>query len=235
LLIETDEELVELAMRVNNQTAERILRSGMTVHLANRQFLMTRPIEIGVEGRGEPRERLSFVGLGSVTELRMMEPFRHFRIEGGTEARFESITFTSAFDKNFLGGGSFEIRDGSVVAFADCVWKENKAIGSGGAVRVSRATASFDRCRFESCRADFSGGALAAQNAVIHVRRSVFVDNDSPFGGALYAESSTAVVDACHSDRNRAGWGGAMVGFTVDARVTHTTFSRNDAYSDLDV
>ncbi len=110
------------------------------------------------------------------------------------------------------GGGMYAMRSSAVVR--DCVFRDNRAEGSGGAVIVIEpGSMLFERCRFEGNGAGFAGGAVALYDgagALFH--ECGFEANGAEYAGAVAAYGGVeAAFVGCEFLENTAAWGGGAV------------------------
>ncbi|GIK20328.1 MAG: hypothetical protein DYG93_05280 [Leptolyngbya sp. PLA2] len=110
------------------------------------------------------------------------------------------------------GGGMLAVRSSAVVR--DCVFRDNRASGSGGAsIVIEPCSMRFERCSFEGNAAGYAGGAVSlydGASALFHECR--FEANSGEYAGAIagYTGVNVAFV-GCEFTENTASWGGAAV------------------------
>lgn len=156
---------------------------------------------------------------------------------------FENMRFQG---NTAAGGGAVRADEGAVVRFDDCVFVENRVVGSsfpnnGGAVLTWDAgSATFTNCHFIGQTASGGGGALFDRGGSITITDCVFEANVASRygGGAVLASNSTEYMAVKHCEflRNRSlvgtsPHGGALAAYRA-AELTDCLFVENDAYGD---
>lgn len=148
-----------------------------------------------------------------------------------------TFTDNSTMDPTHGNGGALTLegREGSGGSF---VVEDSRFVGNHspgyGAVWVSRASATIERCRFERNAATAaSGGALVVDDGV-QLIDSVFVDNTAASSGGAFSCQGTGLscrVERCRFENNVAvgGSGGAILGVTSALTVTGSIFVGNAA------
>ena len=129
------------------------------------------------------------------------------------------------------GGAMLNNRSNPTVRICD--FRENLAMGSGGAVaNVDQVVATFVDCIFESNVADEAGGAMSNVDSTTTVIDCRFRDNSacSGSGGAVVSSHGTPTFTGCLFDRNWAQVsGGAVACLESSATVTSCVFRHNSA------
>lgn len=172
---------------------------------------------------------------------------------GGALALFstDADIVRSRFDDNNAGsaGGAIYASDGGSITLTECDFNHNLAT-SGGAIRASLVSIEIVDSTFTGNQGTPAlgvggvGGAIAADNnAVITIRRSLFVGNSagSGGGGAIFNAANTTVYNSSFVDNkvidNSTTTGGAIA--TIDTfagspprtDISHSTFVGNSAIS----
>ncbi len=143
---------------------------------------------------------------------------------------FESLRFSNGSAAR--GAGILiEYVTGGEVLIRDCIFDQNAATGSGGAVDVTGAVVTIEGCLFHANSAttiDSYGGAVVMRPTATGsvIRNCVFSYNWAPIGGAIYHSGNITIAD-CVFTENGAGYeGGAIAsdspegGLIEDCRFT---------------
>ena len=105
---------------------------------------------------------------------------------------------------------------------------------AGGAVDCSFefCSISINDCIFKNNKAEGRGGAIYSSSPVI-IDNCTFNGNESNWGGAIYVVSSSLHIQNSIFERNKALSGGAIVGeYPSGIHITDCVFSSNEAYND---
>eukprot|EP00741_Cyanophora_paradoxa_P007047 tig00001073_g6818.t1 len=129
------------------------------------------------------------------------------------------------------GGGVYAAK-GASPTFRRVTFRECRAWLGGGAVWVHDDSAAvFEDCLFEKNFADNFGGAFVGEGRSRPlIRRSKFIENESPYGGAADSGlTSTARFEECLFERNAGTWSGGAIYHYGDDRwtVARSVFRRN--------
>jgi len=129
-------------------------------------------------------------------------------------------------------GGAVAVRAGRAV-FVDCVFTDNAASSSGGALYVWKgASVEVRSSSFRDNHAGFTGGALHVGGGQITIIDSEIADNESDQRGGGMAAEGEAVVEFMNTTfaGNRAiGGGGASLERCRAITIDGCTFQDNDA------
>ncbi len=241
--------------------------SGIVIESGESRACVVEHMSI-VRGTGTVRifpDRSGFMGGGGIFVEEASPTLRQLRIErckpdweyriaigGGvhlrySQARIEAVALHA--DSAGAGGGIFatDCTDLELVGLTitDC----EGGLEGGGGIEAARLTgAVFDSLIITSCTGksvllyhDAMGGAILASGTDVTIRNSIFTDNVSNAGGAIYFYSGGPFyVENCLFARNFAGssgdrypgprYGGAICAWGVpDVDVTNCTFVDNFA------
>jgi predicted outer membrane repeat protein len=126
------------------------------------------------------------------------------------------------------GGAVFSIND---ITFIDCLFKNNKATESGGAVYLSYLSMEFDNCHFVNNVAVMSGGAIASTTSgTLTVNSSIFENNYvvTYGGGAISSSAGYAIlIHTSHFMNNSCPLGAGGVEILSDH---HFVTMRNNSF-----
>lgn len=88
---------------------------------------------------------------------------------------------------------------------------EDNSSNSGGAIYCNLSGMTVSNSEFIGNTANSNGGAIDCQNSpVMHLENVIFMENESPYGGALYFEDSYPVLDQLTITNNSAHYGGGI-------------------------
>ena len=152
------------------------------------------------------------------------------------------------------GGAIYVYESTSATNISYCVFEDNKACESGGAVCAYDSDLTITKCKFENNQISedgtVGGGAIyhGGQNieTEINVSFSDFVGNsvtgEDEQGGAIYTEMySDVTIDHCNFEQNSAYYGGGAIFQTAGSgddpgkmTVSHSMFKSNSSYNDDD-
>ena len=131
-------------------------------------------------------------------------------------------------------GGAIFLETQSELLVTNCIFKDNSAQVSAGAISATNVTLHLQETTFVGNKAQMKAGAIATwQNTALHVERTTFVGNKVLVGdgGAMYDLQSHIHMTNCTFEYNSAqGWAGAIIiGSQTTLRVQETTFVGNKA------
>ena len=167
----------------------------------------------------------------------------------GKIATLENSNFTgntAASHGGAIAGPTIAVLDNSTVF--NCVFQNNEAVLTGGALSIKGTNSLILNCTFENNTAASWGGGLLLANGSedVEIQRCKFVGNSGKgFGGGLGLESVTGTkveqtlfYGNTVSNLNNQAFGGGGIGMgvsTSDISITNCAFSGNtcDAYSNL--
>jgi len=177
----------------------------------------------------------------------------------GVSPTVSDCVFTGNEAKGF-GGGMFNYQASTTVS--DCVFTENDGFGggvgnydatpvisdslfeantaqSGGAIASELGASSVSGCTFTDNMAEMNGGAILAQDGVVDIVDSVFVNNlasdpeseplDS-FGGAVRLHDTQATVSGCTFQENQAWAGAGLSSFRESLTLSDSLFLGNETF-----
>ena len=129
-----------------------------------------------------------------------------------TEGIFQTCTFhNNTINGQYGIGGALHISNSNITVL-HCLFKENTATYSGGAIIMLRTRGSFVNCTFERNSAKSllhkktSGGAICSgDRSNITVQQSLFKENTATYiGGAIYMQKTRGSFVNCTFERNSA-------------------------------
>ena len=133
-----------------------------------------------------------------------------------TQGSFEKCTFdrnsaTSHLQKRNFGGAICAL-DNSHLTMHQCIFKENTATYSGGAIFMQKTRGSFEKCTFDRNSAtsylqerNFGGAICALDNSHLTMHQCLFKENTATYvGGATYIQESQSLFESCIFERNKA-------------------------------
>lgn len=126
------------------------------------------------------------------------------------------------------GAGIFV--DGGTLDLANCVVKNNAADDKGaGMYVIGGATVNVKNCTFDTNDAILYGGGIYNTSDNLEVVNSIFVENESPFGGGMYTTGDTSVLNCTFANNTTlvAGRGAGIHVGTADATIRNSIFWGN--------
>ena len=132
-----------------------------------------------------------------------------------SQSLFESCTFernkVNSLQQDTRGGAISAVGADTNITIKQCLFKENAASYSGGAISMQKARGSFVNCTFEKNsaesslqRADFGGAICAADNSHLTMHQCSFKDNTATgMGGATYIQKSQSLFESCIFEKNK--------------------------------
>lgn len=81
----------------------------------------------------------------------------------------------------------------SHVSIINCVFKENKARESGGAIFSDYGYLTIKNCKFYKNKASKSGGAVEVRSGKLRLMKPVFNSNSAKYGGALLIKDKKSI------------------------------------------
>ncbi|MEN6575100.1 MAG: Ig-like domain-containing protein [Phycisphaerales bacterium] len=127
----------------------------------------------------------------------------------GSVANLEDCTFEGNRANSSGNGGAISSRGDLMLTH--CVFRQNSATSTGGAVCAEGGTLLVSRCSFSENTVDpesripGNGGAICCTwNAVAVIEESTFDENASPNGGAIHGSQSYARIVGCRFTNNTA-------------------------------
>ena len=133
------------------------------------------------------------------------------------------------------GGG---VSDGAALfiggdpTIVNCVFSDNHATETGGAVRIGSAGSNpvFMSCRFVENTANEGGGVYSWTSDPLTFTSCIFSDNSADRGGGLYQHTGSIVMTDCTITGNTAAeLGGGAYLISGNARLTGCVVSQNEA------
>ena len=128
-----------------------------------------------------------------------------------TECILQTCTFHNNTKNGQYGiGGALYISD-SNITMLHCLFKENTATYSGGAIAMQITRGSFVNCTFErnslkglSDKISFGGAIFSGDRSNIRVQQSLFKENTATYGGAIHMQKTRGSFVNCTFERNSA-------------------------------
>jgi len=130
---------------------------------------------------------------------------------------------------NSAGSGGGLYLNSSNATLTNVSFLSNSATASGGGLRHYTGSLTIDACTFIGNTSDtYGGAAILEQSGVKSVRDSWFESNTAARGGAIWAGSTSDLVNSVFVDNTASQYGGAIFsGGDLDAM--NCTFSGNTA------
>lgn len=133
-------------------------------------------------------------------------------------------------------GGGLVVSGSARPAIRNCVFEGNAAAQRGGAMYItSSGEVEISDCVFSSNFARDGGAMFLAPGSNVHLTRCTFEDHftGNGAGGAIYGESSSAVMESCIFFNNlSASGGGAFYSDSLGSRnFINCTFRGNSSFS----
>ena len=114
------------------------------------------------------------------------------------------------------------------------VFKGNRAIGDGGAIKNSGGANFYQEARFESNTAGGNGGAIFNESNFIAYAHMTFANNTGSAGGAIYNIKNVYFNDSATFTGNTASTGGAIYNLgALNFNGSFYTFANNKAGGNL--
>ncbi|MES2774674.1 MAG: DUF4394 domain-containing protein [Bacteroidota bacterium] len=111
-----------------------------------------------------------------------------------------------------------------------CIFRNNSASASGGAVYLTSSGPSFEACRFASNAAGSAGGAVYSFQASPVFSNTVFVANTAANGGGYYGNYGTPSFTKTVFTGNGATYGGGVYQNNQVAGYGNCVFNANTSY-----
>ena len=129
--------------------------------------------------------------------------------------------------KHENGGGAMFIDDNASVSFLHCKFLNNHSGDDGGAIFNKGGTLSVKNCNFENNSGSESGGAIANQKQ-LDIFKSVFKENKSHNGGAIYNYYHSTLTLRYSKFRNNSSdmFAGAIYNYG-DLKIDDCSFASN--------
>ena len=126
----------------------------------------------------------------------------------------KNSTFVRNTVKNLLGyaaGGAINLFINSDFIVQQCLFKENTATYSGGAIFMQETRGSFEKCTFDRNsvtshlqNSNFGGAICASNNSHLTMHQCLFKENTATYsGGATYIQESQSLFENCIFDGNK--------------------------------
>lgn len=133
------------------------------------------------------------------------------------------------FIHNQAEDGAAVFSDVSDLSVIECLFKDNNASDSAGAIYLSGGNAEVNNSKFINNHARCDGGAIFIDNnIVLTLFNSTFTDNSADYGGAILVEGELYVIGSDFSDNTAKKMGGAIYAEFFTS-VINSTFNNNVA------
>ncbi len=144
---------------------------------------------------------------------------------GGTLSLANS-TFTANYGNS---GGAVAIEYSQDFLIQNCIFDQNTAYVSGGAIYMSSyiQNGNLSDCYFTGNQTSYNGGALSFYHSSIEMNRLVFESNNSYTGGAIYYDGNGNIIlnNSLFYNNHAIGGGGAIFSHGVNSHtISNTTF-----------
>ena len=132
-----------------------------------------------------------------------------------SQSLFESCIFernkVNSLNEDTRGGAISANSAGTNITIKQCLFKENTATYSGGAINMRKAQGSFVNCTFDRNsvkrrlqKSNFGGAICVADNSHLIMHQCSFKDNTATgSGGATYIQKSQSLFESCIFERNK--------------------------------
>ena len=129
-----------------------------------------------------------------------------------TKGIFQNCTFHNNTVNGQYGNGGAMYICSSNITVRQCLFKENTATCSGGAIKMVKTRGIFVNCTFEKNsvksrlqKAAFGGAISALDNSHLKMHQCLFKENTATcIGGATYIKKSESLFESCIFERNKA-------------------------------
>ena len=116
-----------------------------------------------------------------------------------------------SLQQNTFGGAISATGAGTNITIKQCLFKENTATYSGGAIAMEKTRGSFVNCTFERNsvksrlqNGDFGGAMCALGTTYLTIRQCIFKQNTATYsGGATFIQKSESLFESCIFERNK--------------------------------
>lgn len=192
--------------------------------LSGRKYY-TNVVRVGNEGSSIPNNTSSAISNLTVSGSSGTTPGGGVRVEPGANLKLENVNITSNFGT--VGGGLYV--DRGKVLVTDCVFSNNSASETGGAIFITGTDASvmIKRSKFTGNIARTTGGVIAGTSKIT-VEGCDFEDNIAEFAGCIGAiEQSTLSIDNSNFKNNLAIVSGGAVVVAGKASIESSVFDYN--------
>lgn len=167
----------------------------------------------------------------TIVDLQQQGIFLHIKKH---ESKEESLLdgFTIRNGKGQYNGGAIEVSDSSGLTIKNCMFRENRVGGSGGAIYLNNSDIDIINACFLNNRYKMTedgggypergGGAIYIASGNCSIDRSQFIGNTSENGGAIYLSSGTVSLTTSILRNNVASSSGGMLYANYTATVNMT-------------
>ena len=154
-----------------------------------------------------------------------------------------SLFESCIFEKNKVNNLNQYTRGGAITAtganknitIKQCLFKDNSATYSGGAIQMIKTRGIFVNCTFEKNsvksrlqRGGFGGAVCALDNSHLTMHQCIFKENTATYtGGATYIQKSHSLFESCIFEKNKVNSlqqntssGGAISATSVNKNIT---------------
>ena len=125
-----------------------------------------------------------------------------------SQSSFENCNFERNMARSFTetktSGGAIVSRENSDMTVQQCLFKENTATYSGGAINMVKTKSSFVNCTFvrntvQSLQGTTFGGAITSLHGSSYLMKQCFLKENTAtiYGGACYIQGSQGSIENC--------------------------------------
>jgi hypothetical protein len=197
-----------IADSVVGDTIAIVLEGGDTITLTSGELLITNDltiissnVPIAIDGGGNSR----VLEIGSSNSVVL-----------------DSLIITNGNAPD--SGGGILVDSGGILTLTNCTVTGNLAGAGGGIYVSSTCVVALNKCILSGNSATNSGGAIDVEtNSTLAINDSTFAGNSAPWGGAIFSNFASNVVNICTLAANSAEDGGAIA--NIDSVLIATGLS----------
>ena len=179
-----------------------------------------------------PNSEGGVIRFSSPLSFNNCEFYSNYANQGGVANAGQAVSFSATnckFENNYAKdeGGALKIRN---FVIDNCTFTNNTA-AKGGAVVFRQGSGEISDSNFTKNNATSAGGAIYGDYRAdaLTIKTSVFDENTAKSGGALYADSTMATLNAVRFNNNVAERGGAVYVSSGKSSITNSNFFGNNA------
>ena len=202
----------------NFQYLKKLIDNSNEISLQSDIILEDKEKNLFEDGIEISRDNITLNGNGHTIDARSRGQIFKINADNIT---FKNITFINA-NKSAIGGHS------SSLALKDCTFKGNSS-SANAPVSLNGCEIEIADCKFSDNNSDGLGGALKADNSVVIVRNSSFIDNFARYGGAIRANRTKLTIVESKFDNNASQYGGAINFNECKIKIEQSSFCNNTA------
>ncbi|MBU1317934.1 MAG: hypothetical protein KKH67_01935 [candidate division Zixibacteria bacterium] len=207
--------------------------TGWTVLVADGEYTGEGNRDISFKGKQITVRSVNGAGSTIINcEADSANPHRAFIFDGGEDSTFRLEGFTIKNGYADLGGA---IYCAAAPLIQSCVFSDNMASQTGGAIYMIGSWADVESCSFVANQADIrfsssAGGAVYCASSIVAFKNCEFNGNSATQGGALVSVMATVTLDNCDfADNSASSIGGAITGSDFDLDMSDCNFAGNTA------